>query len=114
MPRIIVNGRRQIKTWKCAQPFADRLFLRRPDLNDQVTARFEVVCRLLRDLLQRLEAARPAVQGQVRLIVADAYREFRQLLARDVWRVAQDEIETLARGNGIKPIAAEKADAVGN
>jgi hypothetical protein len=75
------------------EPGAGRLFLRRADLDDQMAAWCDALHALGDKPVEDDEAAGPAVEGQVRLVVAHADRQLRQVFGGNVRRIADHQIE---------------------
>src|SRR5882762_1023410 len=72
--RVIIDRRRQLEAGKAGNPSPDRIFLGRADFDDEMASRIEQVPRRRNNSVQYLVAAGPAVECQMRLIVADAHR----------------------------------------
>src|SRR5690349_6663440 len=90
------------------------LLLRRANFNQQVTARQEMRRRFGDQAIENREAVRAAVQRLMRLVIAHARRQLGKILAGDVRRIAEDEIEAFAAWNRSEQIALHKADAFGD
>src|SRR5262249_38252565 len=100
VPRMIDHGRPQLVTRQGFYALPRGFLLRRANLQDEIAAGREESPRLVHQAVEHGEAARPAVEGHMRLVVADAGRQALHLFVRDVRRVADDEVELLSRGQG--------------
>src|SRR5262245_30432921 len=111
MTGIIEDRRRQFKLRHRRQLVAGRLLLRRAGLNDEIAARQQPRTALRYEAIEDAEAARTALEGRQRLVLAHADGQFRNILVRDIGRITYNAVKLLAGVQRSKQITFEKPDA---
>src|SRR5947209_18046259 len=96
MTRIVGQSVRQLVLRVVTNSLPGRRFLRRADLDDEVAAWDQVALRFSANALENPVTIRPAIEGEVRLVVAHTGRQPRDLALGDIGRVAEDEVKLLA------------------
>ena len=110
MAGVILDARRNLIP-RMFQQFPHRLLLIDADLQDELPARLEMAVRCFDEASHHLIPTCPAIQGELRFVIAHARLELRNSLRRNVGRVAQYEIEPLIGGQRREEIAVKEADA---
>src|SRR5690242_18338882 len=112
MACTVVNRFGQLVLAESLETLPGLFVLRGADLQNEMTARDEIIGGLRDQALENREAAGPSVQGQTRLVIFYAARQTIVVLAGDIGWITDDEIERLAPGDGIKDISCQELYAI--